>query len=1178
MANMTEAWLVESIDADLRRVADGTLKSGAAGNSNEHWYQTGSGLQVVLLERTPRWVQIVKLQATSNKVVSATLSDTHRTVAVRFSQDSLKQARDESSSSLGPSAVGCYLVLKRYEICVSDSGPLDQRVTLLVRAFKYKGAKSRDLLKPKPLATDPRIQATLREVSDFVKTGEFKTAEDAEGVSDTETRPASQPTRVPVHDSEQTLATQAPQYKSDVEMLQGINLSAPKEARKQGGVNGRGSDDTAGTRSNNHDSATLLSLLENSHATRAEKHRESEPRPASASPPAHTKVETQCGTHAAPEGPINVTVHEGDFSFTDLLPRNLDVPQDQREVLERPQSWQFKADGKKCSGLNLPSRVLEDLRARARGRRSANDELDVGSSNEKPKGAASASSDSLPASAFSENSSSDNEQPLSGSEWPDSDYEAAKAPRDQLPPDSSLEKPQEPSPQQPLPPAAIVHDIRSQQGTHQHEQEDYAADDPMQIQSSPPPAPESLLSDTRSATKLEKRADTSCSPANGREAQPDVGRTHVRNDSVKHSTPSDASRRSSIQQYDARQNTGRASRAREASSAAHHDEGRSSDRRYGLFTSRQSGNSSRLSSPRLPGSSPTSVVPATYSSALENGRASTFVTPQHGLPSQRARKMQDSPQTGPGGFSVHPSSDAGFEGAEPSSRPHKKPRLSEQLPQCGADHVRDLAKQHKRKSIAARKTQKHADDAMQVDPDEEAPQKVFSNAQEYSTIQVAVPPQPAHTASGTKPNSARSMTTAGATGKATSQASPFNDLLSADPVKGQRTIDHDLFSRFQAAYLSYTGDRKRFMARCRMIGRLHTNKQLHRSLWDDFVIRHETNYLPYAQQCDEEGDVPRPYPDYYDDEFDEPQYTKKIMTPESLKNFITSAFTERAASGPERSSVESIASIPATHSPTTRGSPNIAVIPQQFKGPNLPAKPPTPTAFSNTEPEASNPTRPVPHTSFNSDRSQTSNSSSHPSATPTQTPSYSRYPSGPSTSARIPTGPRSTYSNLTWRPPSSPAASHTSSDGRRQSYSSLHQPSPLPPSSAHPRTTSASVSNAPRGPTVPLNRSSPLAQPSYSSRPIPPPPPPPSTTPRLSSLQQPPPSWTSRPLPPPPSAPRSSTQKAPEPPSKPSMPPPPPRTSEDTYVKSRLGSSRTTERDHYDGRRRVDFAYRDWAP
>ncbi|OCL11795.1 hypothetical protein AOQ84DRAFT_178276 [Glonium stellatum] len=129
-----------------------------------------------------------------------------------------------------------------------------------------------------------------------------------------------------------------------------------------------------------------------------------------------------------------------------------------------------------------------------------------------------------------------------------------------------------------------------------------------------------------------------------------------------------------------------------------------------------------------------------------------------------------------------------------------------------------------------------------------------------------------------------------------------------------------LYSKFAETYPDYRGDEKHFIGLCRMIDNLQKGEKMeHKSLWDDFIIRHKAEYSKYIVRCSEEGDDPVPYIKFYHDQIDEPAYTKRIMEPGILK----SALDQYSASPAVLQSTPS-SSIPArrqSNSPTTSRSP-----------------------------------------------------------------------------------------------------------------------------------------------------------------------------------------------------------------------------------------------------------------
>lgn len=97
----------------------------------------------------------------------------------------------------------------------------------------------------------------------------------------------------------------------------------------------------------------------------------------------------------------------------------------------------------------------------------------------------------------------------------------------------------------------------------------------------------------------------------------------------------------------------------------------------------------------------------------------------------------------------------------------------------------------------------------------------------------------------------------------------------------------NIFSRFKATYPDYTGDLKHFVALGKRIYKLLEDDQMeHRSLWDDFVIRHKINYAQYVFECTEEANDPFLYEKYYSVMIDGPKYTNRVIKPQNLHEIL----------------------------------------------------------------------------------------------------------------------------------------------------------------------------------------------------------------------------------------------------------------------------------------------------
>ena len=98
-----------------------------------------------------------------------------------------------------------------------------------------------------------------------------------------------------------------------------------------------------------------------------------------------------------------------------------------------------------------------------------------------------------------------------------------------------------------------------------------------------------------------------------------------------------------------------------------------------------------------------------------------------------------------------------------------------------------------------------------------------------------------------------------------------------------------LFDRFKQAYPQYTGNEAHFLAMCRKIDVLIKQDRMeHRALWDDFIVRQTMEYRQHLLRCSEQADDPMPYEKFYREEIEEPQYTKRVITPANLREMIQS--------------------------------------------------------------------------------------------------------------------------------------------------------------------------------------------------------------------------------------------------------------------------------------------------
>lgn len=98
-----------------------------------------------------------------------------------------------------------------------------------------------------------------------------------------------------------------------------------------------------------------------------------------------------------------------------------------------------------------------------------------------------------------------------------------------------------------------------------------------------------------------------------------------------------------------------------------------------------------------------------------------------------------------------------------------------------------------------------------------------------------------------------------------------------------------IFENFRITYPEYTGTIRHFVGICKKIRSLHDADQMeHKALWDDFIIRHNTEYPQYLGRCAEAVEDSLPYEKYYRSEIEEPIHRKHIVTPKSLSQVLGS--------------------------------------------------------------------------------------------------------------------------------------------------------------------------------------------------------------------------------------------------------------------------------------------------
>ncbi|KAL9050432.1 MAG: hypothetical protein Q9162_006646 [Coniocarpon cinnabarinum] len=115
------------------------------------------------------------------------------------------------------------------------------------------------------------------------------------------------------------------------------------------------------------------------------------------------------------------------------------------------------------------------------------------------------------------------------------------------------------------------------------------------------------------------------------------------------------------------------------------------------------------------------------------------------------------------------------------------------------------------------------------------------------------------------------------------QVSKSRQSLASSPAVANL---EDPFVAFVQAYADYDEGRRHFFKMCKEIDQLARN--LHKSLWDDYVVRNITEY---------DETLGMSYKDFYDEHIDEPIYTKRILNPATLKQALESSRSRTSGRG-----------------------------------------------------------------------------------------------------------------------------------------------------------------------------------------------------------------------------------------------------------------------------------------
>ena len=96
-----------------------------------------------------------------------------------------------------------------------------------------------------------------------------------------------------------------------------------------------------------------------------------------------------------------------------------------------------------------------------------------------------------------------------------------------------------------------------------------------------------------------------------------------------------------------------------------------------------------------------------------------------------------------------------------------------------------------------------------------------------------------------------------------------------------------VFDQFKATYPDYTATSQQFVAICRKLERLvRDGHMVHQYLWDDFIIRHKTEYPTYLSTCADKAEDPLPYEQFYYKNVVKPLFTNGVVNPENIDQVL----------------------------------------------------------------------------------------------------------------------------------------------------------------------------------------------------------------------------------------------------------------------------------------------------
>ncbi|KAL8801332.1 MAG: hypothetical protein Q9182_004538 [Xanthomendoza sp. 2 TL-2023] len=156
-----------------------------------------------------------------------------------------------------------------------------------------------------------------------------------------------------------------------------------------------------------------------------------------------------------------------------------------------------------------------------------------------------------------------------------------------------------------------------------------------------------------------------------------------------------------------------------------------------------------------------------------------------------------------------------------------------------------------------------------------------------STVSINVN-EPASQQSGQEQSLPELMTPAMSFSELPQGTAPPLDLATTSQESSFGTV---IYLRFQSAYPEYLGSKAHFIGMCKKIDQLYqADRMEHKSLWDDYIVRHRIEYPKYLERCLENAEDPKTYERFYREEVDEPRYTRRIILPSTLSEAFPVAY------------------------------------------------------------------------------------------------------------------------------------------------------------------------------------------------------------------------------------------------------------------------------------------------